>query len=160
MTTELTFRQYKTPVMKRIGGIFIIAVGFLFLAATVFYAAQDFPLWIFGRQTKAEIVELWVEQLNQLENRQDGELKFSFNVKYIFTTPSGKTITKSTQASPNEWSGMWEGQKIDIVYLPIYPNMNRLDDSRWALFLTCTYIPLLAIGIIGIRIGWYMLKSP
>jgi hypothetical protein len=160
MTTELTFSQYKTPVMKRIGGILLLIVGILFLAITFYYAVKDVPLWVFGRQTKAEVVELWVEQLNQLEGRKDGVLNFSFNVKYQFSTPGGKLITKNTTASANEWSGMWEGQKIDIIYLPFYPNLNRLDDKRWALFLSCTYIPFIVIGTIGLRVGWYMLKSP
>jgi hypothetical protein len=160
MTTELTYNQYKTPVMKRIGGVLVLAVGIVFIAITFYYAVKDVPLWVFGRQTKAEVVELWVEQLNQLEGREDGVLHFSFNVKYQFTTPGGKLITKNTTTSANEWSGMWEGQKIDILYLPSYPNLNRLDDKRWALFLSCTYIPLIAIGAIGLRVGWYMLKSP
>lgn len=160
MTTELTFRQYKTPVFKRIGGVIMLIVGIIFLVFTFYYAAKDVPLWVFGRQTKAEVVELWVEQLNQLEGKQSGELQFSYNLKYQFTTPGGKVITKNTTAGANEWSGMWEGQQIDIIYFPLFPGFNRLDDSRWAFFLSCTYIPLIVVGIIGLRIGWYLLKTP
>jgi hypothetical protein len=160
MMTEMTVKQYKTPIMKRIGGVLMLAAGALFLAATLYYAIQDIPLWVFGRQAKAEVVELWVEQLNQIEGREGGDLQFSYNLKYQFTAPSGKTITRTTKASASEWSGMWEGQKIDILYFPLYPNMNRLDDTRWSFFLTCTYIPLIAFGIIGLRVGWYMLRTP
>jgi hypothetical protein len=157
---ELTYRQYKTPVFRRIAGVIMLMIGILFLTITMYYAVKDFPLWIFGRQTKAEVVELWVEQLNQLEGREDGELHFSYNLKYQFTTPSGKVINKNTTAGPTEWSSMSEGKEVDIVYFPLYPDLNRLDDSRWTFFLSCTYIPLIAISAIGLRVGWYMLKSP
>ena len=119
MATELTFRQYKTPVMKRIGGALLLATGVMFLAFTAYYAAKDIPLWVFGKQTKAEIVEIWLEQLNELEGREDGVLDFSYNVKYQFTTPNGDLITKATTTSAIEWSGMWEGQKINIVLPPL-----------------------------------------
>jgi hypothetical protein len=146
--------------MKRIGGVLLLAIGVLFLAATFYYAVQDIPLWVFGRQTKAEVVELWVEQLNQLEDRQDGELQFSYNLKYQFTTPNGRVITKNTTAGATEWSSMSEGNEVDIIYFPLYPGLNRLDDTRWAFFLSCIYIPLVVVGIIGLRVGWYMLTSP
>ena len=160
METELTFRPYKIPVMKRIGGVLLLAMGLMFLAFTSYYAAKDIPLWVFGKQTKAEVVEIWLEQLNELEGREDGVLNFSYNVKYQFTTPNGDLITKTATTSAIEWSGMWEGQKIDIVYFPLYPELSRMDDSNWVLFLSCTYIPLIAIGIIGLRVGWYMLRTP
>jgi len=160
MMTDMTFKQYKTPIMKRIGGVLLLAIGVLFLAATVYYALQDVPLWVFGKQTKAEVVELWVEQLNQIDKREGGDLQFSYNLKYKFTTPGGKVIIDDATAGPMEWSGMWEGQQVDIVYFPLYPNLNRLDDSRWAAFLSCTYIPLIAIAFIGLRVGWYMLRTP
>lgn len=160
MMTEMTFKQYKTPIMKRIGGVILLAIGALFLAATFYFAAQDVPLWVFGKQTKAEVVDLWVVQLNELEGREGGDLQFSYNLKYKFTTPGGNVVTADATAGPMEWSGMWEGQKVDIVYFPLYPDLNRLDDSRWALVLSCTYIPLIAIGILGLRVGWYMLRTP
>jgi hypothetical protein len=98
--------------------------------------------------------------LNQLEGKESGELQFSYNLKYQFTTPNGRIITKNTTAGPTEWSSMWEGYKVDILYFPLYPDLNRLDDTRWAFFLSCTYIPLIAIGLIGLRVGWYLLTSP
>lgn len=158
--TKQNEKEYKPPIMKRIGGVFLLAVGLFFIGATFYYGAKDIPLWVFGKQTKAEVVDLWVEQLNQLEGREGGELQFSYNVKYQFTTPNRRVIINNTKAGPMEWSGMWEGQQIDIVYFPLYPNLNRLDDSRWVFFLGCTYIPLIVISIIGLRVGWYMLTSP
>lgn len=160
LMTNQNGKEYKPPVMKRIGGVFLFAVGVIFMGATFYYAIKDIPLWVFGKQTKAEVVELWVNQLNQIEGREGGELQFSYNVRYQFTTPKGTVITTNTTAGPMEWSGMWEGQQIDIVYLPLYPNLNRLDDSSWVLFLSCTYFPLIVISIIGLRVGWYMLTSP
>ena len=78
------------------------------------------------------MVELWVEQLNQLEGREDGELQFSFNLKYQFTIPNGEIVTGTAKTSAMEWSGMWEGLNIDILYFPLYPELNRLDDLYWA----------------------------
>ena len=157
---ELTIKPYKIPVMKRIGGFLLLAVGVTFLAFTFYYAAKDIPLWVFGKQTKAEVTEIWYERADEVKERDEGMQKFFFYASYQFTTSKGDLITKTTKTSANEWSGMWEGQKIDIIYFPLLPKLNRLDDSNWALFLSCTYIPLIAIGIIGLRVGWYMLKSP
>ena len=153
-------KEYKPPVMKRIGGVFLLAIGLVVLGFTIFFAAKDFPLWVFGRHTKAEVLDLWVEQVGGLQAKQEGELQFDFFVRYQFTTPGNKVITKTTKASATEWSGMWKGLLIDVVYLPFYPDISRLDDSRWVFFLSCTYIPLIAISIIGLRVGWYMLTSP
>jgi hypothetical protein len=153
-------REYRPPIMKRIGGVFLLGIGLVVLAFTLYFAAQDFPLWVFGKHTKAEVVEIWVERVGEAQERDEGELKFDFYVRYQFTTPGGRVITKTTKASATEWSGMWEGLLIDVVYFPLFPQLNRLDDSRWILFLSCTYIPLIVVGVIGLRVGWYMLTSP
>ena len=153
-------KEYRPPVMKRIGGVLLLAIGVVVLGITLFFAAKDFPLWIFGKHAKAEVIEIWVERSDEIQERDEGELKFNFFVRYQFTTSRGQTITDTTTASATEWSGMWEGLLIDIVYFPLYPKLNRLDDSRWVLFLSCTYIPLIVVSIIGLRVGWYMLTSP
>jgi hypothetical protein len=153
-------KKYRPSIMKRIGGIVLLGIGLVVLAFTLYFAAQDFPLWVLGKHTKAEVVETWVERVDELQGRDEGELKFDFLVRYQFTTPGGQTIAKTTKASPTEWSNMREGLLIDVVYFPLVPNLNRLDDSRWVLFLSCTYIPLIVVSIIGLRVGWYMLTSP
>ena len=156
---EQNEKAYRPPVMRRIWGGLLLAIGLFVTAFTIFFAARDFPLWVFGKHVQAEVVETWVERTDNLQEREGGELKFAFYLRYQFTTPSGQVITKTSKASATEWSSMSEGAPIDIVYFPLYPQLNRLDDSRWVLFLSCTYIPLIVISIIGLRVGWYMLTS-
>ena len=119
---ELTIKPYRTPVMKRIGGFLLLAVGVMFLAFTAYYAAKDFPLWVFGKQTKAEVVEIWIEQLNELQGREDGVLDYSYNVKYQFTTSSGKVITKTTQPAQMNGLGCGRGKKLILCIFPCIRN--------------------------------------
>ena len=160
LMTKQNEKEYKPPFMKRIGGGLLFAIGLLVTAVTIFFAAKDFPLWVFGKHVQAEVVETWVERIDNLQDREGGELKFAYYLRYQFTTPGGRVITKTSKASAIEWSNMSEGTSIDIVYFPLYPQLNRLDDSRWVFFLSCTYIPLIVISLIGLRVGWYMLTSP
>jgi len=158
--TKQNEKAYKPPVMKRIGGALLLAIGLVIFVVMLSFAVKDFPLWILGKHVQAEVVETWVERTDNIGNREGGELKFDFYLRYQFTTPSGQVVTKTSKASAIEWSGMGKGQTIDIVYFPLYPDLSRLDDSRWVLFLSCTYLPLIVISILGLRVGWYMLTSP
>jgi len=160
LMTKQNGKNYKPPVMKRFGGVLLLAIGLIVFIPMLSFAVKDFPLWVFGRHIQAEVLETWVEQTNDIDDREGGELKFEYYLRYQFATPGGRVITKTSRASATEWSGMGEGQNIDIVYFPLYPNLNRLDDSRWVLFLSCTYLPLIVISFIGLRVGWYMLTSP
>ena len=160
LMTKQNEKEYNPPVMKRIGGGLLFAIGLIVVAFTIFFAAKDIPLWLFGRHVQAQVVETWVERTDNLGEREGGDLKFAFYLRYRFTTPSGQVITKTSRASATEWSGMQKGQNIDIIYFPLYPNLSRLDDSRWVFFLSCTYIPLIVVSLIGLRLGWYMLTSP
>lgn len=153
-------KEYRPPVMRKIGGILLLAIGLVVFIAMFSFAVKDIPLWIFGKHTQAEVVETWVERTDNLGEREGGDLKFDFYLRYQFTIPSGQVVTKTSKASAIEWSGMGKGQTIDIVYFPLYPDLSRLDDSRWVLFLSCTYLPLIVISILGLRVGWYLLTSP
>lgn len=152
--------EYRPPIMKRIGGVLLLTIGAAVFLFTLVFAAKDIPLWVFGKHTQAKVIETWVERTDNLGDREGGELKFRYLVRYRFTPPKGQVITSTSKASATEWSGMGEGQNVEIVYFPLYPNLNRLDDSRWVFFLSCTYIPLIVISVIGLRLGWYMLTSP
>ena len=153
-------KEYRPPVMRKIGGGLLFAIGLLVTAFTIFFAVKDLPLWVFGKHTQAVVVDTWVERIDNLGDREEGELKFAYYLRYQFTLPGGQVITKDAKASATEWSSMAKGAQIDIVYFPLYPHLNRLDDSRWVLFLSCTYIPLIVVSLIGLRVGWYMLTSP
>lgn len=42
--------------------------------------------------------------------------------------------------------GVDTGETIAIVYFPLYPAHNRMDESRYVPFLACTYLPLIALA--------------
>jgi len=151
--------EYKVPIAKRIGGALLAIIGIVFLAFTLFYMMKDIPLWLFGKEAKAEVVELWVERTDKLQERDGGERSFSYFLRYQFRTSKEELITASAKASSMEWSGMQEGQNIDIVYFPLYPDLNRLDDSQWSLLLACSYIPLIILGVVFLRIGRHVFNS-
>ncbi len=157
--TDQNKNEYKPPVMKKIGGALLIFIGIVFLSFTLFYAMKDIPLWLFGKQAKAEIVELWTERTDELQEKGGGERTFSYFLRYQFRTSNEELITSSATAGSMEWSGMWEGQNIDIIYFPLYPDLNRQDDSQWTLLLVCSYIPLIVIGTIFLKFGRHMFNS-
>jgi len=158
--TDQNNQEYRPKIMKKIVGILLLAVGSVFIAATLFYAVKDFPLWVFGKHTEAEVTKTWFERVDEVKERDEGMQKYHFYISYQFTTANGKVINATSRTSETEWSGMWDGLDIDIIYFPLYPKLNRQDDSNWAFFLACSYIPLFAICFIGVRVGWYMLTSP
>ena len=120
--------EYRPPIMKRIGGVLLLTIGAAVFLFTLVFAAKDIPLWVFGKHTQAKVIETWVERTDNLGDREGGELKFRYLVRYRFTPPKGQVITSTSKASATEWSGMGEGQNVEIVYFPLYPNLNRLDD--------------------------------
>lgn len=153
-------KEYRPPIMKRVGGVLVFMIGLATAAFTLYFAAKDLPLWVFGKHTQAEVTKIWYEQTSQATERPEGIQDFLFYISYQFTTPNGKVVTGKSKTSAVEWSSMWEGLKIDIVYFPLYPRLNRLDDSSWVLFLSCSYVPLLVISFIGFKLGRYLLTSP
>ena len=103
---------------------------------------------------QAFVLDLWVEQTNQVE---EGDLTFQYFVKYAFMTPSGQIFVGSSPVAGQEWGALSIGGPIDIVYFPLYPAHNRLDESRFVSVLACAYVPLLALSWICLAIGWYLL---
>lgn len=61
---------------------------------------------------------------------------------------------------PETLGGLQVGSDVAVVYLPIYPAHNRLDESRYAFFLGCSYLPLLLLsGGVGL-VGWRLIRQP
>lgn len=55
--------------------------------------------------------------------------------------------------------GMEEGAPIGVVYFPLYPAHNRLDESPYIPILACAYVPLVLFGVgVGIT-GRRLLRS-
>lgn len=54
--------------------------------------------------------------------------------------------------------GMAEGATIDIVYFPLYPAHNRLDESRFISILACAYLPFTIVGVFAVVVGWRLAR--
>jgi hypothetical protein len=52
--------------------------------------------------------------------------------------------------------GRVKGGPIDVVYFPLYPTFNRLDETRFIPVLACAYIPLILLGWVGLAVGRYL----
>lgn len=65
------------------------------------------------------------------------------------------------QATVPEFSigGAERGSTVGVVYFPPYPAHNRLDESRFILILACSYVPLIAIGLVGWVGGRRLVRS-
>jgi hypothetical protein len=60
---------------------------------------------------------------------------------------------------PEPIGGMEAGSPITVVYFPLYPEHNRLDESRYATLLACAYVPFLAVAG-GLALGgWRLVRN-
>lgn len=115
---------------------------------------KDFPIWFFGRDATAVIVENWLEK----ENENDlHDTTYQYYVRYRFTTPDGEVFTNTSSVSGNEWSGLGAGSEVLVAYSPFDPSNNRIDDSRYMPILICSYIPFLILCWLGLMSGWRLL---
>ena len=60
---------------------------------------------------------------------------------------------------PATIGGLEVGSPIDVVYFPLYPAHSRLDESRLVPILVLAYVPLVALGLVGLWGGWYLVRS-
>ena len=144
------------PVIRLLGGGLVLVVALIVAALLALQLARDLAIWVLGREVKAEVVDIWVEQLGE---QDEGELEFEYYLQYSFTARSGETITKTTTVSASEWAGgSEEGGQIDVVYFPSYPQHNRLDDARYVPLLACSYVPALLIAGALLVAGWQLFR--
>jgi hypothetical protein len=140
---------------KPLVGMLVLAFGLICLTFLVVNLTRDISIWVLGRHTTAEVVDLWLERTSE-----DGatELTFRYHVQYQFTAPNGQVVTGTSGVSGTEWSGLTQGSPVAVAYFPLYPAHNRLDDSRLIPFLACTYVPLAFLGWAGLVAGWRLVR--
>lgn len=144
------------PVLRLLGGGLVLVVALFLAALLAWQLARDLAIWVLGRDVKAEVVDLWVEQVGE---QDEGELDFQYYMKYRFATVGGETITETTTLSVAEWAGGYEeGGQVDVVYFPPYPRHNRLDDSRYVPALACSYVPAILIAVALVAAGWQLFR--
>jgi hypothetical protein len=165
--------------VRQLVGALVTGLGLALMAFVVLNLAQDGSLWILGRHTEAQIVGMWVEQ--DVDESDDTPACRWF-VRYRFTTPGGRAVTGVSRVSARELASLGHSGPVDIVYagenappgdggaiedggwvhvvyLPLYPAHNRLDESRYVPVLACAYVPLILVGIAGLALGRGLLQT-
>ena len=61
--------------------------------------------------------------------------------------------------SLDEWSDLYRGTPLTIGFFPLYPEHNRLNDTRFLPLHTTAYLAALAISAIALIIGRELLKQ-
>lgn len=128
-------------------GLLLLVIGLCCAAFVVASLARDVSLWAFGRRARAVVVETWAEPIGE-------ESGFQYFVRYQFQTADGQMVTRKASVAAQEWTGLGLGDWVEVVYLPLYPAHNRLDDSRLAPVLACAYLPLVFLSGAGLAWGW------
>ena len=128
-------------------GVLLLVLGLASSLFVVLSLARDVSIWVLGRHVQALVVDRWAERTSVEGER---ELTFRYFVRYKFATPRGQVIAGTSAVGAGEWSGLGIDSPVDVVYFPIYPVHNRLDESRFVPILTCAYLPLFLLGCAGL----------
>jgi len=171
---------FETNNLKRILGGLVLLGSLLFAAFLIYSLGKDLAIWGFGKQVSAVMLDRWTEETSEEEVR---EKTFEYFIKYQFETEDGRLITRVTSVGAREWVGFGMpgesgivykeqetvpaddmrnaqlGNTIDVIYFPLIPEHNRLNDMRYISLYLCLYIPTVALSVIGIRIGWSLVRS-
>jgi len=160
-------------IVKRAIGVILLVLGLGAAGFVAYYLGRDLTIWILGRHTPAYVTDKWVERT---ATHADGTLEFNYYVEYVFETRSGTVLTTTKPVSVNEWGGAmpqprqvpdeqpsWlvgrklaQERPIDIIYFPLYPRHNRIDDSRFVPFLLVTYVPIIGVMIALLALGCHL----
>ena len=142
---------------RTVAGALILVLGLVCLTVLVINLGRDLSIWVLGRRVTAQVVDSWYEMVDVADG---AEFTARYFITYEFTTPAGKIITGTSQLGGMEWSALGVGSPVDIVYFPLYPVHNRLDDTRFILLLAITYLPLVFLTWAGLTLGCYLLRRP
>lgn len=149
-----TFSEYNS-LGKKIGGFILFGLGLLLLVLLIIYSLRDFPIWFIGKHVPGIVEETGYEVIK--ENK--GELSFTYSVTYTFIGPNGETITGNSSLAAQEWSALSAGQEVEVVYSPLDPSNNRIDDSRYLSILLCSYVPIIFLCWLLLYAGWNILYA-
>lgn len=151
----------------------LVAFGLISLSVAMTSLAKDLAIWVSGQRCAAEAVDIWVEQVPN----DTGAPGSRYYLGYECTTLDGRTFTGTSRVAPQEWSGLGMGETaraayqeqasvpthdigglepsraVAVIYFPLYPAHNRLDESRLVPVLACSYTPLVLLGC-GSLVGW------
>jgi hypothetical protein len=140
---------------KTVAGVLLLIVGLACLGLLIYGLVTDLSIWVLGRRTVAEVVELWVERTSASDAE---ELTFEYFASYRFSVPGGRVLTSSSRLDVREWGALEKGGEVSVVYFPLYPKHNRVDEARFVPMLACAYLPLVVVAWACLGIGWYLLQ--
>ncbi|MGD9316708.1 MAG: DUF3592 domain-containing protein [Anaerolineae bacterium] len=140
---------------KTVAGGLLLILGLLCLGLLIYSLVTDLSLWVLGRRTVAEVVDLWVERTSESDAQ---ELTFEYFVSYRFSTPEGKVTNNSLRLDVREWGALELGGDVMVTYFPLFPQHNRVDESRFVPVLACAYVPLMVATWASLGVGWYLLR--
>ena len=84
---------------------------------------------------------------------------YDFFVDYSFEANDGETYVGTTELSVSEYGMFNEGGDVLVVYSPLNPTNNRIDDSRFVPLLFCSYLPVLLMIWLTLMYGWRLIAG-
>lgn len=169
----------RTGQARKGAGILLIVIGLCLLTVISVYLLKDISIWILGRRNEAQVVAAWAEEVSG----EGSTPYFRYFVRYQFATPHGETVTGISAVAAQEWAGLGmggpvnavyqeqanvpqygvggidSGHRVTVVYFPLYPAHNRLDDTRLVPVLACAYVPLLLLGWAVLAGGRHLIRQ-
>jgi hypothetical protein len=67
--------------------------------------------------------------------------------------PAAPVYQEQEHVSEMVEGGLMSAAEVDVVYFPLYPAHNRLEESRFVPLLACTYVPFLALAGMALLAG-------
>jgi len=64
--------------------------------------------------------------------------------------PAAPVYQEQEHLSEFAAGGLMSAPTVDIVYFPLYPQHNRLEESRFLPLLACTYVPFLVVAVLAL----------
>lgn len=141
---------------KLLAGILFLLVGIIVLFIMGYFLVRDGSLWFLGRRVEAEVVDQWLEETSE-EGASDKT--FRYYVGYQFKTNDGEVLAGFSTVGPTEWTALPKGSRVPVLYFPLYPQHNRIDDTRFIPVFACLYVPFMVLSWVGIIGGWYLIRN-
>jgi hypothetical protein len=91
------------PASRSVLGILLVAIGLACFLFVVVNLVQDLSLWVLGRRTIGQVVDMWAEPISA---EGSAEIAYRYYVRYEFTTPKGEVISGTSSVAASEWSGL------------------------------------------------------
>jgi hypothetical protein len=72
--------------------------------------------------------------------------------------PAAPVYREQEHLTENTGGGLLTLGQVPIVYFPLYPAHNRIEESRYVPVLACTYLPFLVMAGAGLLVARHLLR--